>query len=221
VENKQTRWFFASKTLWINRSSVVCYRGVWNAFPSCITKEIAKLFSTLQDRSEKNNNDNNNNRKKHYFSFHLVSQSGPIALGMESGAIPDDKITASTFKTGYEARKARLNRNSCWMPMQDKNTEYIKINFTSVTNISAIATQGAPNDGCWVTRFSLQWFVNNQLVTDRKVQNIVCQNSCIFSLLVAGDVSRGGTSATQRQKFHTDDVRPVWNLVINADWTTE
>ena len=98
-----------------------------------------------------------------------------MALGMESGAIPDDKITASTFKAGYEARKARLNRNSCWMPMnRDRNTEYIKINFTSVTNVSAIATQGAPNDGCWVTSFSLQWLVNNHLVTDQKVQNIAC-----------------------------------------------
>ena len=146
---------------------------------------------------------------------------------MESGAIPDDKITASTFKTGYEARKARLNRNSCWMPMQERNTEYIKINFTSVTNVSAIATQGAPNDDCWVALFSLQWFVNNRLVTDPKVQNIACQNSWFFSLLslllvpLAGDVSRGGTSATQRQQFHTDDVKSVRNPVINADWTTE
>ena len=89
---------------------------------------------------------------------------------MESGDIQDDMITASTFKKGYEARKARLNRNSCWMPMQDTDTEYIKINFTSVTSVSAIATQGAPNYGCWVTSFSLQWFVNHQLVTDRKVK---------------------------------------------------
>ena len=35
---------------------------------------------------------------------------------------------------------------------------------------------------------------------------LACENSRIFSLLTAGDVSRGGTSATQRQKFHTDDV---------------
>ena len=192
---------------------MVCYRRVWNAFRSCITKEIAKLFSTLNYKTDL--------KKKNYFSFHLVSQSGPIALGMESGAIQDDKITASTFKTGYEARKARLNKNSCWMPMQDRNIEYIKINLTSLTNVSAIATQGAPNDGCWVTSFSLQWFVNNQLVTDRKVQNIAYQNRCFFSLLVAGDVSRGGTSATQRQKFHTENVKSVLNPIINADWTTE
>ena len=32
------------------------------------------------------------------------------------------------------------------------------------------------------------------------------ENIRFSSLFAAGDVSRGGTSATQRQKFHTDDV---------------
>ena len=34
---------------------------------------------------------------------------------------------------------------------------------------------------------------------------LACENICFSSLFAAGDVSRGGTSATQRQKFHTDD----------------
>ena len=34
--------------------------------------------------------------------------------------------------------------------------------------------------------------------------------------LPLGDVSRQGTSATQRQKLHTDGVKSVWNLVINT-----
>ena len=34
---------------------------------------------------------------------------------------------------------------------------------------------------------------------------VACENIRFSSLFVAGDVSRGGTSATQRQKFHTDD----------------
>ena len=34
---------------------------------------------------------------------------------------------------------------------------------------------------------------------------LACENSRFSSLFAAGDVSRGGTSATQRQKFHTDD----------------
>ena len=32
-----------------------------------------------------------------------------------------------------------------------------------------------------------------------------CENIRFSSLFAARDVSRGGTSATQRQKFHTDD----------------
>ena len=34
-------------------------------------------------------------------------------------------------------------------------------------------------------------------------------------------VSRGGTSATQRQKFHTEDLKSVRNPVRSAYWTTE
>ena len=47
------------------------------------------------------------------------------------------------------------------------------------------------------------------------------ENIRFSSLFAAGDVSRGGTSATQRQKFHTDDVKSVWNPVRSADWLTE
>ena len=35
--------------------------------------------------------------------------------------------------------------------------------------------------------------------------HLACENIRFSSLFVAGDVSRGGTSATQRQKFHADD----------------
>ena len=35
---------------------------------------------------------------------------------------------------------------------------------------------------------------------------LACENIRFSSLFAAGDVSRGGTSATQRQKFQTDDV---------------
>ena len=42
----------------------------------------------------------------------------------------------------------------------------------------------------------LQWY-----------KNIACGNSRLSALFFAGwDVSREGTSAPQRQKFHTDDV---------------
>ena len=50
---------------------------------------------------------------------------------------------------------------------------------------------------------------------------VACENIRFSSLFADGDVSRGGTSATQRQKFHTDDVKSVQNPVRSADWSTE
>ena len=35
--------------------------------------------------------------------------------------------------------------------------------------------------------------------------HLTCENIRFSSLFAPGDVSRGGTSVTQRQKFHTDD----------------
>ena len=51
--------------------------------------------------------------------------------------------------------------------------------------------------------------------------SLACENIRFSSLFVAGDVSRGGTSATQGQKFHTDDVKSVRNPVRSADWSTQ
>ena len=61
--------------------------------------------------------------------------------------------------------------------------------------------------------------IYKELFTVRKL--LACENIRFSSLFVAGDVSRGGTSATQRQKFHTDDVKSVRNPVRSADWSTQ
>ena len=52
-------------------------------------------------------------------------------------------------------------------------------------------------------------------------RTLACENIRFSSLFAAGDVSRGGTSSIQRQKFHTDDVKYVQNLVRSPDWSTE
>ena len=45
--------------------------------------------------------------------------------------------------------------------------------------------------------------------------NLACENIRFSSLFVACDVSRGGTSATQWQKFHTDDANQFNVYIIN------
>lgn len=75
---------------------------------------------------------------------------------MESGAIPNANIGASSEKTGYEAWRGRLNGQSCWMPANNKSTEFITVTFATVVRIVAIATQGAPMDSCWVKSFYIE-----------------------------------------------------------------
>ena len=43
----------------------------------------------------------------------------------------------------------------------------------------------------------------------------------MYLFAACGRFATRGTSATQGQKFHTDDVKSVRNPVINADWTTD
>ena len=66
--------------------------------------------------------------------------------------------------------------------------------------------------------FCLKWHIVNSLFSSHR---LACENICFSSLFAAGEVLRGGTSATQRQKFHTDDVKSVWNPVRSADWSME
>ena len=61
-------------------------------------------------------------------------------------------------------------------------------------------------------------------ITSKKLQVIncvACENIRFSSLFDAGDVSRGGTSATQRQKVHSNDAKSVRNPVRSADWSME
>ena len=72
------------------------------------------------------------------------------------------------------------------------------------------------NNGGWIAFCLLKLFC-----FDIFDQLVACENIRFSSLFTAGDVSRGGMSATQRQKFHTDDVKSVQNPVRSADWSTE
>ena len=51
-------------------------------------------------------------------------------------------------------------------------------------------------------------------------QYLARENSRLASVLAARDVSPWETSAPQRQKFHSDDVKSVQNLVRSSDWST-
>lgn len=83
------------------------------------------------------------------------------ALGLETGAIGDDQITASSFKTGSEPRFARIrskdSETSSWSPTDDDETKYLEVNFNYPVEVSGISTQGGNGNGQYVSKYYVMY----------------------------------------------------------------
>uniref|UniRef100_A0A3Q1EDZ5 Neuropilin n=1 Tax=Acanthochromis polyacanthus TaxID=80966 RepID=A0A3Q1EDZ5_9TELE len=97
-------------------------------------------------------------------SFHCS-----MALGMESGKISDDQITASTtfYDNRWLPRQARLNNDdNAWTPSEDSNKEYIQVDLHFLKVLTGIATQGAVSKetqkSYFVTTFKLEVSTNGE-----------------------------------------------------------
>lgn len=92
---------------------------------------------------------------------------------MESGAISNGSIKASSSRTGYEPWDGRLNGKSCWMPTRNRNSEYITVKFVAQVTVVAIATQGSPKKNCWVKSYTVRYGVQLSISQDPKVNYLV------------------------------------------------
>ncbi|XP_028281133.1 neuropilin-2a isoform X1 [Parambassis ranga] len=97
-------------------------------------------------------------------SFHCS-----MALGMESGKISDDQISASTtfYDNRWLPRQARLNNeDNAWTPAEDSNKEYIQVDLHFLKVLTGISTQGAVSKetqkSYYVTTFKLEVSTNGE-----------------------------------------------------------
>ena len=59
-----------------------------------------------------------------------------IPLGMQSGKIPDDRVTATSRKSQTElSQNARLHDSSCWCASGKKKTEYVQIDLGKASDL--------------------------------------------------------------------------------------
>ena len=86
-------------------------------------------------------------------------------LGMESGAIKDAQITASTQWDGnHDTSRARLNlkltgvKRGAWSTRVLDLKQWLQVDLGSYTIVTGVATQGrnAPRLQQWVTKYRLQ-----------------------------------------------------------------
>ena len=84
-------------------------------------------------------------------------------LGMASGAILDDQITASsTYNSGLSASKSRLHSNKAWAAHSKDEHQWLQIDLgvEYTTNVTKVATQGSSVHNEWVTKYKLQYSHN-------------------------------------------------------------
>ena len=85
-----------------------------------------------------------------YFFFHFLSEEEIQALGMESGAIADSQLTASSEYNAYHSTKrSRLHTKEisalargAWVSSTNDANQWLQIDVGKVLNVTHIATQG-------------------------------------------------------------------------------
>ena len=80
---------------------------------------------------------------------------------MESGAITDDKISASSkVNTGTPAKNGRLNYvyGSSWCASPSDKNPYLEIDLEVTHIICAVSTQGNSRADEWVKTYTLQFY---------------------------------------------------------------
>ena len=104
-----------------------------------------------------------------YFSVSISgaeSPKTPVPLGMESGAIFDSQITASSvFNDKHAVPNVRLHfkgsknpvRYAGWVPGVKNTNQWLQVDLQQTTRVIGIATQGRHDFGQWVTKYKLQY----------------------------------------------------------------
>eukprot|EP00058_Branchiostoma_floridae_P006901 XP_002592389.1 hypothetical protein BRAFLDRAFT_67254 [Branchiostoma floridae] len=84
-----------------------------------------------------------------------------IPLGMETGAIPDDSITASSsMRAWYGPYRGRLNgvdAGGSWVSKYNNIRQWLQVDLGEMKRVAGTIIQGQPTDDQWVTSYKLEY----------------------------------------------------------------
>jgi len=101
---------------------------------------------------------------------------------MESGAIADNEITASTLlNASTSAKNGRLNytAGSSWCAATNDSNPYLQIDLQTLHIICAVSTQGNSQADQWVETYTLQSSTDGTTWTDYEEDGQVKVNVCL------------------------------------------
>ncbi|KAM6461853.1 neuropilin-2 isoform 1-T1 [Liasis olivaceus] len=156
---------------------------IWDGIPQvgpligryCGTKTLSEIRSTTGILSLTFHTDLAVAKDGFSARYYLVQQEAPenfqcnSPLGMESGRISNEQITASsTYSDGrWTPQQSRLNSDdNGWTPNVDNNKEFLQVDLRFLTVLTAIATQGAisreTQNGYYVRSYKLEVSTNGE-----------------------------------------------------------
>ena len=77
-----------------------------------------------------------------------------LDLGIGSGKIPDNNITASSEIS--EAKNGRLNEIKAWCASTGDANPYLQVHLETIHIVCAVSTQGNPNADQWIETYTIQ-----------------------------------------------------------------
>ena len=117
------------------------------------------------------------------------------AVGITSRlAIPDDHLSASSSRVGFEPDKARLHGDGVWSPSNDGNpNDFLQVDLQYEFFICAVATQGHPSSSFWTTKYRLLFSVNatDWLTYEENGTDKVGISTCLSEVRYSTDHSCG------------------------------
>jgi coagulation factor V (labile factor) len=98
------------------------------------------------------------NHKDLRFEMYGIIQTWTAPLGLETGSIPDNRLSASSFNFSRVAAHGRLYGVSSWCKsIWSSGQSYLQVDLGIVMQITGIATQGNAGSNAWVTSYDLQF----------------------------------------------------------------
>jgi len=89
-----------------------------------------------------------------------------LDLGIGSGSIPDDKITASSAGTPAKNGRLGYTAGSSWCAEASDPRPYLQIDLQTLHIICAVSTQGNSQEDAWVETYTLQSSIDGSHWTD-------------------------------------------------------
>ena len=136
-------------------------RENWSTLRKMSRSRIDRLIK-LFDFEPKLRNFSQTNRQQR--KLPIISDQGCAEpIGMESKAIPDSQITASSeWDQKLSGAQARLHSKSGsllggWVAFTNNLHQWLQVDLGSYTTVTRVATQGRFKHNQWVTKYSLEY----------------------------------------------------------------